>query len=80
MRWRLDDGQIEVVDERVAEILRHKTPAERAAMVFDCNEFVRMAVVGGIRAQHPQWNDRQVQEELVRRVLGDAGRDLQARA
>ena len=32
MKWRLDAGQIEVVDDAVAEILRKKTPAERIAM------------------------------------------------
>lgn len=26
---RLDNGQIEVVDDAMAEMLRHKTPAER---------------------------------------------------
>jgi hypothetical protein len=33
MRWRLDDGQIEVIDEAQAKVLRAKTPAQRVAMV-----------------------------------------------
>ena len=32
---RLDRGQIEVVDEKVAEVLRLKTPAERIKIGFD---------------------------------------------
>ncbi len=46
MRYRLDPGQIEVVDDAVAAILRKKTPAERAAMVFRYNRRMRIAVEG----------------------------------
>ncbi|NOZ20726.1 MAG: hypothetical protein GXP25_06510 [Planctomycetes bacterium] len=33
MKWRLDLGQIEVVDDAVADALREKTPGQRMAMV-----------------------------------------------
>mgnify|MGYP003416368647 FL=1 len=32
---RLDKGQIEVVDDAMAEVLRHKTPAERIHIGFN---------------------------------------------
>jgi hypothetical protein len=51
--WRLDPGQIEVVDEAVAVVLRAKTPAERIA-------------IAQIRARHPDWADAQVQVEVAR--------------
>lgn len=77
MNRPLTPEQIEVVDERVAAILRTKTPAERAAMAFEGNDMVRLCVAAGIRSQHPDWSERQVQEELARRVLGEASRLLQ---
>ena len=70
MKWRLDPGQIEVVDDAVAEVLRKKTPAERIAMALDCNRTARMAIEGAIRTQHPDWDDEQVASEVARRMLG----------
>ena len=35
--FRLDRGQIEVVDDIVAEILRRKTPAERIRIAYTTN-------------------------------------------
>jgi len=32
---RLDAGQIEVIDDIMAEVLRHKTPAERLRIGFN---------------------------------------------
>jgi len=68
----LDKGQIEVVDDAVAEILRKKTPAERVAMALDANRTLRLIVEGGIRTQHPDWDDTQVSKEVARRMLGGA--------
>ncbi len=68
MKWRLDPGQIEVVDDAVAEILRRKTPAQRVEMIFQCNETMRLVVEGAIRTFHPQWDDRQVRAEVARRM------------
>ena len=70
MKWRLDDGQIEVVDDAVAEILRRKTPAERIAMVGSMWRFARAWVEAAIRSQHPDWDESRVKEELNRRFAG----------
>lgn len=66
---RLDDGQIEVIDDRVAEILRRMTPAERIRLGLDCARFVRQIMAGGIRAQHPDFTEEQVAAEIARRWL-----------
>jgi hypothetical protein len=68
MKWRLDPGQIEVVDEAVAAILRMKTPAERVAMAADANRTARYLMAGGIRLRHPEWSDEQIAAEVVRRM------------
>jgi Arc/MetJ family transcription regulator len=72
-KWRLDPGQIEVVDDAVAEILRHKTPAERVAMALAANRLVRLRIEGHLRTIHPDWTDAQVQAEIARRVLLGSG-------
>lgn len=68
MKWRLDDGQIEVVDDAVAEVLRKKTPAERVAMIAAANRTMRLLIEGHLRTVHPDWTDPQVAAEVVRRM------------
>jgi hypothetical protein len=72
MKWRLDPGQIEVVDPAIAAILRRKTITERVAMVLDANVTMRKLIEGPLRARHPDWTDQQIQREIARRILYDA--------
>lgn len=69
MRWRLDDGQIEVVDDAVADILRRKTPAQRVEMALDANRLVRLRIEGHLRTIHPDWDGKDIQAEVARRML-----------
>lgn len=66
---RLDPGQIEVVDEAVAAILRQKTPAERIAIASDAHRTARAMLAAQIRSQHADWTDEQVREEVVRSLM-----------
>jgi len=68
MKWRLDAGQIEVMDEAVAEMLRRKTPAERVAMVSECHRTMRLMLEGYLRSRHPEWDDARLQAEVARRM------------
>jgi hypothetical protein len=68
LRWRLDAGQIEVVDDDVAEILRRKTAAERLEMAFAANRLMRQIIEGAIRTWHPDWPDDEVRREVARRM------------
>jgi len=67
-KWRLDAGQIEVVDDAVAEVLRQKTPAEKVAMIAAANRTMRLLLEGRIREQHPEWDAAIVQREISRRM------------
>lgn len=64
----IDPRRIEVMDDRTAEIMRRMTPAEKIAMLDELWDFSRSVVHGGVRAQHPELNDEQVQREVVRRM------------
>ncbi len=65
---RLDPGQIEVVDDSMAEILRHKTPAERIRIGFTLWASTHNMLMIHLKKTHPEWNDERVQKEVARRL------------
>ena len=67
--FRLDDGQIEVVDPFVAKCLRERSIAERLAMVFNANRMMRGLIEARLRVDHPDWTDLQYLAEVARRML-----------
>lgn len=69
MKWRLDKGQIEVVDDAVAEVLRGKTEAQRVEMALTANRLVRLRIEGHLRTLHEDWNAARIQAEIARRML-----------
>jgi hypothetical protein len=72
IKWRLDAGQIEVVDEAIAQVLREKTPTERIEMVLAANRTMRLVIEGSLRSRHPDWNNDQIKKEVARRMSGGA--------
>jgi hypothetical protein len=52
-------------------ILRRMGPAGRAAMMFDLCDNLRTLVAAGVRHRHPQWDDRAVEREVIRLMIGD---------
>jgi hypothetical protein len=68
MKTPLDPSNIELPDDRVVAILRGKTIAERAAIVFACNRTMRLRLAGHLRTRHPDWSDEQVAAEIARRM------------
>jgi hypothetical protein len=71
---RVSPSRIEVIDEELAAVLRQKTPAERVEMIGAANRTARVLAAAGVRYQHPDWDDEQVQAEVIRRVCGGTNR------
>jgi len=69
---RLDKGQIEVVDNDMAAVLRTKSPAQRIGIGFDIWLSVRRMLVSHLKSSHPDWDIKQVQKEVARRLLRGA--------
>lgn len=69
IKWRLDAGQIEVVDDAVAEALRRQTLTQRVAMVLAANRTMRLIIEGRLRTSHPDWDDRRIAAEVARRMV-----------
>jgi hypothetical protein len=65
---RLDDGQIEVVDEAMAEVLRQKQPWERIEIGFNLWIGACKMLTSHLSAIHPDWTEEQVRREVARRL------------
>ena len=65
---RLDPGQIEVVDDIMAEILRRKTPAERIRIGFALWTSARDMLIAHLKGTHPEWSAERVEKEVARRL------------
>jgi hypothetical protein len=60
--------RVEILDKAIIEVLRRKSPAERLEMVFAANRLVRARLEGHLRSLHPDWDAKQIREEIARRV------------
>jgi hypothetical protein len=70
MPREIPPSRIEVLDQDLANALRTKTAAERVAMIGAANRTARVLAAAGVRYQHPDWSDDQVQAEVIKRVCG----------
>lgn len=64
---RLDKGQIEIVDDVMAEVLKHKTPAERIKIGFNMWISAHNMLIAHLKSSHPEWNIEKVKQEIARR-------------
>ena len=65
---RLDRGQIEVMDETMADVLRAKTPAERLRVGFGFWTSAQKMLQTHLTTQHPNWAAARVSREVARRL------------
>ena len=65
---RLDPGQIEVMDEEMARVLRAKSGAERVRIANDMFVSARRMLLSYLRAEHPDWDEARVVREAARRL------------
>jgi Rv0078B-related antitoxin len=59
---------LEVIDDRVVEILRKKTPAERTAIVVGLWRFARDQIHAIIAREHPDWSEDEIRRQVSRRM------------
>jgi hypothetical protein len=52
-------------------VLRRIGPAGRLAMMFELSDNLRQIVKDGVRHHHPDWDDRTVEREVIRLMIGD---------
>ena len=62
------EPRIEVVAEEMAVVWRKKTGAERLAIASGMFSSARQMLMHYLRAQHPDWDDLQIQREAAHRL------------
>ena len=60
--------RIESVDEAMAEIYREKTPAQRLQIAFGLWRSAKILLFNLLRSVHPEWDEKRIQREVVRRI------------
>ena len=65
---RLDEQQIEVVDDEMAEVLRLKIGAERLQIASGMFSSARQMITSMLRTQHSKWDEQKVNRETARRL------------
>ena len=68
----MEPVRIEVPDDAVVEVLRRLTPGERLSIANRMWVSARKAVECVVRREHSDWNEQQLQQEIVRRMLHGA--------
>ncbi|MFH0889449.1 MAG: hypothetical protein V1871_09615 [Planctomycetota bacterium] len=69
---RLGSNQIEVIDDRMADVLKRKTPAERLNIGFGLWHSTTVLLTSFIKSLHPKWDEKMIQKEVVRRISNGA--------
>ncbi len=59
---------IDIMDDAMADILRQKTPLQRLQIAGRMWQSARVMIRGSICTSHPEWTERQVNRELIRRI------------
>jgi hypothetical protein len=59
-------------EDFILALMARKTPAERTILASRMFDSAREMLRGYLRQQHPEWPERQVAEELLRRIHGSA--------
>lgn len=60
--------RIEIIDDKIAEIFRQKTPAERLDVAFGLWHSATVLLLNYLKSLHPEWDEATVHKELIRRL------------
>jgi hypothetical protein len=65
-----DIRRIEVIDEQTAEMYRRMSPGQRLRIGLRAHGVAKRAIEAGVRSRNPAWNDKEVRQEVLRRLSG----------
>jgi Rv0078B-related antitoxin len=60
--------RIEVLGEDMVRVLRAKTGAERLQIASDMFASARRMIASHLAAEHPDWDEEQIERETSRRI------------
>ena len=67
-----DVSRIDMVDSRVAAILRSKSGMERLRLAHEAWELLHIRLSAFLTARHPDWDRQQVQTAVAKRLSRDS--------
>ncbi len=59
---------IEVLDEQMVEVLKRKKPQERLIIAFNMWSSAKKQMTNYLRSIHSDWDEKKIQQEVVRRL------------
>ena len=65
------DTTIEAVRKQF-EILRRLDAEKRLKMAFELSENLRSIVEAGVRLRHPEYDEKQINRQVIRLIIGKA--------
>lgn len=64
----IDNVNIEIIDDQMAEILRKKTPQERIDIAFKMWDSARKMLINYFHTTHPDWDDDKIKKKTAERL------------
>lgn len=61
--------KLEILDEKIIQILKQKSSQERLSIAFNLWKTARKFLVNHLKNTHPDWDDRKIQMEVLKRFL-----------
>lgn len=65
---KIEFDQIEAVDDVMCEILKQKSSLERLKIAFGLWRSARKQLFTYIRSLHPDWDEKRINKEVVKRI------------
>jgi hypothetical protein len=65
------DTTIEAMKKQY-EILRTLLPEKRLTIAFELSDYLRSVVQAGIKQRHPDYNEQQIEKEVLRLMIGES--------
>lgn len=61
--------KLEILDEKMIEILKQKSPQERLSIAFNLWKTARKFLVNHLKNTHPDWDEEKIRMEVLKRFL-----------
>ncbi len=72
---KLDKGQIEVMDDAMADVLKLKSGSERLQIASNLWKFGKDMIRANVISKHPDWACSEIDKEVSRRLLNGSDVD-----
>lgn len=64
----IDERNIEVIDERMAHVLRQKTPQERLMIAFKMWDYAKSQLTDYLHSKYPDMDEEKIRLEVIKRL------------